>query len=126
MGYIKNYQELAITNERKIVLDLIEAGIYSIQPQKVLDDNFSLKNLELKIKDKKFNLKDYEKVFLIGFGKGSARISYFLEEKLGTFLTKGFVIDTESEDFRKIEFIQGTHPLPSQENLDFTTNVLEQ
>lgn len=126
MGYIKNYSELAITDDRKIVLDLIETAISSIQPQKVLDDNFSLKNSELKIKDKKFNLKDYEKVFLIGFGKGSARISYFLEQNLGDFLKKGFVIDTESEDFKKIEFVKGTHPLPSEENLDFTSNVLEQ
>ncbi|HYM65641.1 MAG TPA: DUF4147 domain-containing protein, partial [Candidatus Sulfotelmatobacter sp.] len=59
-------------------------------------------------------------------GKGSARISYFLEQNLGDFLKKGFVIDTESEDFKKIEFVKGTHPLPSEENLDFTSNVLEQ
>ena len=126
MGYIKNYSELAITDGRKIVLDLLETAISSIQPQNILNESFNLEKSELKIKDKKINLKDYERVFLIGFGKGSAGISSNLEEKLGDFLTKGFVIDTDEKDFKKIEFVKGTHPLPSRENLDFTSNVLEQ
>ena len=126
MGYIKNYSELAITDERKLVLDLLETAISSIQPQNVLDKSFVLEKSELKIKDKKINLKDFERIFLIGFGKGSAGISSILEEKLGNFLTKGFVIDTKSKDFKKIKFTAGTHPLPSRENLDFTQKVLEQ
>ncbi len=126
MGYIKNYSELAITNERKLVLDLLETAISSIAPQNILDKSFVLEKSELKIKDKKINLKDFERVFLIGFGKGSSGISSILEEKLGNFLTKGFVIDTKSKDFKKIKFTSGTHPLPSQANLDFTKNVLEQ
>ncbi len=125
MGYIKNYSKLAINENRSLVLDLLEEAIASIQPQTILDKNFVLKNSELKISDKKFNLKNYERVFLIGFGKGSAGISSILEEKLGNFLTKGFVIDTSKKHFKKIDFTLGSHPLPSQENLDFTSNVLE-
>ena len=125
MGFIKNYHELALSEERVIVLDLIEAAFASIQPQSVLNENFKLENGNLKIKDEKVNLKDFERVFLIAFGKGSAEISSILEKKIGNFLTKGFVIDTDREKFEKIEFTQGSHPLPSQENLDFTSNVLQ-
>jgi glycerate-2-kinase len=126
MGFIKNYHELALSEERVIVLDLIEAAFASIQPQNVLNENFKLKNETLLIKDKKINLKDFERVFLIAFGKGSAEISSVLEKKIGNFLTKGFVIDTNNEEiFEKMEFTQGSHPLPSQENLDFTSNVLQ-
>lgn len=125
MGFIKNYSDLAISKERKIVLDLIEAAFSSIQPKNVLEENFVVKNSDVKISDKKVNLKDYERVFLIGFGKGSSEISSIIEEKLGDFLTKGFVIDTNKAHFKKIHFTLGTHPLPSQENLDFTSNVFE-
>jgi glycerate-2-kinase len=126
MGFIKNYHDLALSEERVIVLDLIEAAFASIQPQNVLNENFKLKNETLLIKDKKINLKDFERVFLIAFGKGSAEISSVLEKTIGNFLTKGFVIDTNNEEkFEKMEFTQGSHPLPSQENLNFTSNVLQ-
>lgn len=126
MGYIKNYTDLAITKERAIVLDLIDAAFASIQPQTILDKNFVLKKNELKISDKKINLKDYERVFLIGFGKGSAGITKIIEKILGEKLTKGFVIDTVKADFEKIDFTLGTHPLPSEENLNFTAKTIEQ
>lgn len=126
MGYIKNYTDLAITKERAIVLDLIDAAFASIQPQTILDKNFVLEKDELKILDKKINLKDYERVFLIGFGKGSAGITKIIEKILGEKLTKGFVIDTVKADFEKINFTLGTHPLPSEENLNFTAKTIEQ
>ena len=126
MGFIKNYSDLAVNDKREVVLDLIEEAFSSIQPENVLNTNFVLKNSKLKILNKEFNLKDYEKIFLIGFGKGSAGISSILEEKLGNFLTKGFVIDVAGKDFKKIEFTKGTHPLPSKENLEFTAKTIEQ
>lgn len=125
MGYIKNYTDLAITKERAVVLDLIETAFASIQPQNVLSKNFIVNDSELTIKDKKINLKDYKRVFLVGFGKGSAGISKIIEEKLDEKLTKGFVIDTNQISFEKIDFTLGTHPLPSKENLDFTAKTIE-
>lgn len=126
MGYIKNYTDLAITKERAVVLDLIEAALASIEPQDALAKNFVLKDNKLKILDKNFNLNDFERVFLIGFGKGSSGISKIIEDTLGEKLTKGFCIDTNNTDLKRVEFSKGTHPLPSGENLDFTKNVIEQ
>ena len=125
MGFIQNYSELAANNSRKIVLDLIEAALSSIQPQKVMSENFVLDTNLLTIKDKKIDLRNYERIFLIGFGKGSAAISKIIEETLKEKLTKGFVIDATENNFKKIEFTLGTHPLPSRENLDFTQKVIE-
>lgn len=113
MGFIKNQSELATTPERKIVLELLETALAAIQPEKILE-NFSVPNIET-----------FENVYLIGFGKGSARISKILEQKLGEKLTEGYVIDVIGEQFAKINFTQGTHPLPSQTNLDFTKKVIE-
>lgn len=112
MGFIKNFKELATTRKRKIILDLLETAISSIQPEEILKD-FEIKNIE-----------NSENVYLIGFGKGSARISKIIEEKLEKKLTEGYVIDVTPEEFTKIEFTQGTHPLPSQTNLDFTKKVV--
>ena len=125
MGYIKNYEALATSTERKIVLDLIEAAVASIQPELILRKNFSLQNKTLTIQDKALNIDEYERIFLIGFGKGSAKIASIIEKVLGDLLTKGYVIDVTSENFSKIDFTLGTHPLPSQANIDFTKNVVD-
>lgn len=113
MGFIKNFDSLNTTPQRKIVLDLIEAAISSIQPEQVLKD-FKIENIE-----------QYSNVYLIGFGKGSAKISSIIEQKLQSKLTEGYVIDLTSEQFTKIQGTIGTHPLPSQANIDFTKKVVE-
>ena len=125
MGYIKNYDALATSDERKIVLDLIEAAVASIQPELILRKNFSLQSKKLTIQDKVLNIGEYKRIFLIGFGKGSARIASIIERTLGDLLTRGYVIDVTSENFSKIDFTLGTHPLPSQANIDFTKNVVD-
>lgn len=113
MGFIKNYNELAKTPERKIILDLLETGISAIQPEKILN-KFSVSNIN-----------NYENIYLIGFGKGSARISKIIEQKLGDKLKEGYVIDVTGEEFKRIQMTIGTHPLPSQINLDFTKKIVD-
>lgn len=122
---IKNYQQLAITPERKIVLDLIETALSSVQPTTAIQNNFKLVGNTLTIHDKTFDLSLYERIYLLGFGKGSAGISHIVEQTLGDRLTEGYVIDTVPAEFKKIQFTLGTHPLPSEQNYKFTSQIIE-
>ena len=126
MRLIKNFDQLASTPQRKILLEIIESALISIQPKKIVQKNFSIINSTLKIQDKLVNLKDFQRIFLLGFGKGSASISKHIEKILGKFLTKGYVIDVEQEKFSNINFTQGTHPLSSEANITFTKKAIEQ
>lgn len=125
MGFIQNYSTLSATPERKLVLDLVETALSSIQPQNIMR-NFSLRENKLSILDKEFNIENFKRVFILGFGKGSAGISRIIEQELREKLERGFVIDTQSESFEKIEFTQGSHPLPSENNIAFTNKVIEE
>lgn len=125
MTLIKNFDALNITPQRKICLDLIEAALSSIQPQSIIQKNFSLIEKNLTINDKTIDLKKFERIFLLGFGKGAARLSKYIENILGNLLTEGYVIDLQPEGFSKIEIAIGTHPLPSENNLSFTKKALE-
>ena len=122
--FIKNFDQLAATPQRKIVLELIEEALSSIQSENIINNSIKLDRDNFWIKDKNFDLSSFERVFLIGFGKGSAKNSKLIEEKLGDRLTAGHVIDTNPETFNKIHFTQGTHPLPSQTNVDFVNDLL--
>lgn len=125
MSFIKISDQLGITPERKVVLELVEAAFTSIQPEKVMEENFILNGTSLKIKDQEFNLDTYARIFLIGFGKGSAGISKRIETSLGDRLSEGHVIDTNQESFTKIHATVGSHPLPSTLNLAFTQALLK-
>lgn len=122
--FIKNFRELAKTPERKIVLELVEEGLKSIQPEEVFRTNIVRHRNNLTIVDHELDLDDYEQVYILGFGKGSAGNSKLLEKLIIDRLTEGFVIDTEGEKFERIKFTKGTHPLPSETNYKFTQKVL--
>ncbi len=124
MSLIKNYDELNQSEDRSILLELIEEGLNSIQPETVFSKNIKFENNILTITDKAYNLDEYSNVYIIGFGKGAARNSKLLEDLLGEKLTTGYVIDAEEEVFSKIKFCLGTHPLPSEQNLKFTENMM--
>jgi glycerate 2-kinase len=125
MKLIKNFEFLNRTPERKICLDIVEAGLSSIQPQNVIQGKFSLENNILTIQNKTIDLINFERIFLLGLGKGSAGLSKNIESILGNSLTEGYVIDLQREQFSKIELTIGTHPLPSEVNVSFTKKVLE-
>lgn len=124
MPLIKNFKDLATSPEREAVLKIIEAGFNSIQPQKIFKKSFILNGSNLRIENKDLDLKNFDRIYLIGFGKGSAGISKIIENTLKDFLTEGYVIDNIAQEFSKINFTLGSHPLPSQENIDFTVNTL--
>lgn len=125
MPIIKNYEDLNVSPERKVLLDLIETALESIQPENVFSNNIKIENNILTIKDQTYNLDDYSNIYLLGFGKGSAKNSKLLEDLLGEKLTAGYVIDTSEQTFNKIQFTLGTHPVISQQNVDFTLNVID-
>lgn len=125
MPVIKNYEQLATNENRKIVLELIEEAFAAITPDEVFKTGFSFQNNVLKIQDKTFDLAQFDRVHLVGFGKGSSGICKRLEQELGDKLTEGFDIDVVDETFSKIEYTKGTHPLPSEANFDYTEKVFQ-
>lgn len=125
MPVIKNYEQIATNENRKVVLDLVETAFAAITPDEVFKTGFSFENNILKIQDKTFDLSEFERVHLVGFGKGSSGICKRIEEYLGDKLTEGFDIDVVDETFTKVQYTKGTHPLPSQANFDYTEMVYQ-
>ncbi len=94
-------------------MEIVGAGLEAIQPEKVLGDW-------------QVPTGNFDRVFLVGFGKGAAGISKILEGKLGDKLTDGWIIDATPAKFSKVHFTLGTHPLPSETNVEFTRNAVNQ
>src|SRR3989344_7850595 len=125
MGIIKNLEELAANPQRKTILEIVESGLLSIQPEENFKKTVRLENNTLSILDSNYSLENFENVYLIGFGKGAARNAKLLEDLLGDKLKEGYVIDTKVEDFKTIQFTLGSHPVVSRQNVDFTFKLME-
>lgn len=124
IAMIQNFDSLATNDQRRTILEIIEAGLTSIQPEENFKKTVKLEGNNLTILESTYNLDEYDHVYLIGFGKGAAHNSKFLEDLLGDRLSEGYVIDTKEESFAKIKFTLGTHPVVSQKNVDFTFELM--
>ena len=130
---IKNFNELAATSNRRLALEIIEAGALAINTTKVVKDSLVLKDNILHLKDEEFDLSKFKNIKVVGFGKSSVEAALALEDILGSKITTGAVIGLEKADTKYIQTFSGTHPHPSEANVpaghriyDIVTNSTEE
>ena len=67
-------------------------------------------------------------VTLVAIGKCALDAATALEPMLGKYLKNGIVLDirdSKEASFKKLEYLQGTHPMPSEANVAATKKILE-
>src|ERR1035437_4644664 len=104
---IKNFDELSTTPNRKIILEIVEAGIDSINTKKVMDSSVSLQGNILSVKGREFDLAKFKKIKVVGFGKSSCGAALALEKILGDRISEGTVIGLAKVDCKYIETFAG-------------------
>lgn len=121
---IRNFDQLASSPLRRQALEIINAGFEAISTDQAIRRSVRVFNNQLMIKEKIYNLGNFEKVYLIAIGKCALAASKTLEDILGDRLSSGFCLDIRQEKLDKVESVLGTHPLPSQENVEATKKIL--
>lgn len=114
---------------REIVTKLLDTGLDSLDPYfrvkefiKLKDNKIIINNNGFEMKDDPhsgeicFDIKDYDRVFVIGAAKGVQRAALAFEEVLGDVLTGGHVIGKHGEEIicRKIGVTLAGHPVPDE------------
>lgn len=123
---IKNFDNLAKNKLRKDALEIVEAGLEAIDTTSVIKSNVKLQGSELHIAGEKFDLKLFRKIYLVGIGKCALEASLAIEKILGDKLTDGVVVDVKCfERPKHLKFCLGSHPLPSEKNIDATKMIIE-
>jgi glycerate 2-kinase len=124
-SWIKNFNELATTPNRKMALQIAQAGLDAINTGSVVDSSVSVVGNILFVKGKPFNLDKYKKIKVVGFGKSSCEAALALEKILGPRISKGVVIGLSKVDTKYIETFAGTHPKPSEANVLASKKIVE-
>ncbi len=114
---------------RKIVAELLDAGLDSLDPYyrvkefiRVENGKIVINNVGFEMKEDphsgglEFDLKKFDRVFVIGAAKGIQRAAIAFEEVLGDILTGGHVIGKHGEDIicQKIGVTLAGHPVPDE------------
>ena len=124
-NWIKNWDELATTPNRKITLEIINSGLNAINTEIVMLNSVKLDNNILNVGGQNFDLNDFKNIKVVGFGKSSSEAAVALEEILGDKITAGAVIGLEKVDCKHIETFAGTHPRPSVVNIEAGKKIYE-
>ena len=122
---IKNFSKLATSKLRKDALNIIEAGLQAIDTKRVVNQAVKLRGSILRVQGQKYDLKKYNRVFIIGIGKASHDAAAELERLLGSKITDGVVIDVKPGKLKRCEYVRGTHPLPSTKNMRATSKIIK-
>lgn len=132
MSIILNKGEIATNQLRRDALDILEAGLEAVETGKVLRKKVKVENGILNIDGNFLDLNNYERIFFVGIGKCALSGAAVIEGMLGKKLTAGIALDVkEAADAEalasqsKIKYFQGTHPLPSEQNVEATKEILE-
>lgn len=120
---ISNFDSIATNQLRIDALSIIEKGSLAIDTNLVVKRAISLENEILFIHGHKYNLKDYEKVFVFGFGKASCKAVQEIESILGNKIAGGIVIDKHISECNYVKVYKGSHPLPTSYNVEVSQKI---
>lgn len=126
---IKNAEQLASTPLRRDALRIAEAGLKSIDTRRLIKNavRFDKESGALCFDLHTCSTRETRRTFVVGVGKCAVRAAEALEEVLGDALTGGIVLDVEKPavcTLKKIECLSGTHPLPSDSNIEYTKRIV--
>ncbi|MFA6279069.1 MAG: DUF4147 domain-containing protein [Candidatus Paceibacterota bacterium] len=134
---IQNFEKLAENDQRRDALAIAEAGYEAINVGNALRRKLKIEDDELIVDaSARSHLTDAvrrhlalagRKVFFVGVGKCAFAAAEAIEQFLGDRLESGIAFDVSPTPpkLTKIKTFVGTHPLPSEVNVQATTRIIE-
>ncbi|KPL07576.1 glycerate kinase [bacterium SM23_57] len=101
------------------IIKILAAALDAVDPITAVNNHLARRDEELLISNKQYNLKDYERVFIVGFGKASIPMSQAAIEILGDHFTSGIAITKsfppQFHNFHpNLSIIKASHPIPDE------------
>jgi glycerate 2-kinase len=114
-------------NNRLIAEQIFLAGVGSVLPDKLISKELKLKNNSIVIRNLNFDLDEVDNIYVIGAGKGTAKMASELENILGSRITKGHIVVKYGYSC-KLKFIkvsEAGHPVPDSNGFKAARAILK-
>jgi len=106
-------------------LEAVRAGIDAAHPDAVLRERVAVDGDRLRIDDRTYDLTAYDDVIVLGGGNAAGTVASHLANRLDGHLTGGVVVTDDPVPADPVEIVVGTHPVPSDANVDGAHRVLD-
>ena len=138
--WIKNLETLLSNgnkNGRRVVLEVIEAGLEAADPYNNARKLLTIENEKLIIGHKDFdvegkgfvtfNLSEIGSIYVLGGGKAAQRISKGIEDVLGDRITGGAINAKKGEGkyLKRIDVTLAGHPIPDDDSVRGAKRIVE-
>ena len=110
---------------RELALDCLAAGIEAARPDRLVRDQLSFDDDHLRLGETTYDLSTFERVLVVGGGKGAGELAVALEGLLGDCLDGGVVVTTDRVDADRVAIRTGDHPEPTDRNATATAELCE-
>jgi glycerate-2-kinase len=120
---VQNGANQAIRKKREDILKLFSVAVEAVDPYKIVKS--TIKGDKIFLKDSIFDLKKYNNIFVIGFGKASVGMTQAVCDSID--ITKGIVITNNINakvKHSQVETIHGSHPIPDISCVEGTNKIL--
>ncbi len=131
---IKNIEQLVNNGKtqvdrkaRELALRSLEAAVNAVNTEQIVKSRLIFKNSVLRVNGLSFDLKKFERVYVVGGGKASGSMANALEEILGKHITDGIVNVPQGskEKTSIIKLHEASHPVPDESGVKGTRAMLE-
>ncbi|MFW9828950.1 MAG: glycerate kinase [Candidatus Thorarchaeota archaeon] len=139
--YIKNKSQLLSQklskNQiplRKIGLEALEKAISAVKPENLMREAIKIHKRTLFVENDEFDLREFDKIYIIGGGKATAEMAWYLEKMLSKMKDldyKGIINVPEMQKkelkfkYNKISINFTSHPIPNEAGLIGTKAMLQ-
>ena len=111
---------------RQLALQIFRAGLQAVDPVEAIKRHVRLKDQELFIGERQFNLKNYDRILVVGAGKAGAPMAKAIEDLLGDRIAGGTIVvkDGHGLPLKKIKVCEASHPVPDTRGVKGTEEIL--
>lgn len=123
---ITNFTQLAVSEPRKALLSIAEAGLQAIDTTSVMREMVRIEGDTLRVANDTIDLKTVRNIAVVAIGKCATESAVVLEEVLRDRITSGVMVDVKGcPPLAHIKGFCGTHPLPSEANLAAAEEIIK-
>jgi glycerate 2-kinase len=111
---------------REHAMKIFQAGLQAVDPVEAIIRHVTLKDNALLIGDRQFNLKDYDRILVVGAGKAVAPMAKALEDLLANHIADGIIVvkDGHGLPLKRIKVREASHPVPDARGVKGTQEIL--
>jgi glycerate 2-kinase len=107
---------MTISELRQDALDIFKAGLKAVDPKVAVKRYMKREGQTLIVDGKKYDLNQFDKIYVVGGGKAGASMAAAVEEILGNLVTEGIVNVKYgyTAKLNKIRINEADHPVPDE------------